>query len=370
MNIKIKNTPEQKALFAAIGSKDKTESLNAQEAFGSFITPVVQEALMQASTLTPIYKTVQYNEDDSPSIPLDLFFDEGTEYVQVWSQEMAGGLGTSHVEGMKEMKFSTYVLNSAVSFNKKYARKCRLNVLEKAIARMINEIVVKQERNGWIPIIREAVEGNVNGVQTTFRTNATNIFGIDDLNKMITRMSRLNQSFAGGTPANFAGRLTNIIGSPEFKELIRGFSYQSMNTYQATSGTSSIPLPDAVRTEIFRAAGASSIFGIEISAINELGIGQKYNTLTDTLAGSTTFAQADGTTGAAAFAATDEIVFGFDLTRDNFIRPVIAGEDSAELAVLPDDQFFTRQEKVGFFTQLEEGRVGLDARATTNIIIT
>lgn len=373
MNIKIKNTPEQKALFQAIGSKNKTESLNAQEAFAAFITPVAQEALMQASTLSSIYKTVQYDDSDSPSIPLDLYFDEGTEFVQVWSQEMAGGLGTSHVEGMKEMKFSTYTLNSAVSFNKKYARKCRLNVLEKALARMINEVVVKQERNGWIPILRELAEGNIAGLQNTFRSNATNIFGLDDLNKMMTRMGRINQSFAGGTPTNFAGKLTNLVCSLEVKEQVRGFSFQPVNTFSGavtTSGASSIALPDAVRTEIFRSAGAQSIFGIEISAINELGIGQKLNTLFDQLAGATTFTQADNTTGSAAFATTDEIVCGFDLTRDNFIRPVIVDENSSELNVKPDDQFFARQEKVGFYLDLEEGRVGLDSRAVTGLIIT
>ena len=62
---------------------------------------------------------------------------------------MAGGLPTSQVEGVKEMKISTYRLDSAISFLKKYARKSRLDVVSKAIERMANEILVKQDRNAW-----------------------------------------------------------------------------------------------------------------------------------------------------------------------------------------------------------------------------
>lgn len=370
MNIKLKESPETKELCRAIGSKNKEESINAMTAFGAFIGPVVNTVLMQASTAGMIYKTITFDENDSPSIALDLYYDEGTEFIQTWSQELPGSLGTSHVEGFKEMKIATYNLTSAVSFNKSYARKARLNVLEKAVARMVNEMLVKQERNAWIPILSMAANANINGLQTTFRSNATGIFGLDDLNKMITRQKRLNQSYAGGTPSNLQSRgLTNIVCSPEIKEKIRGFVYQAMNTYQATSGTTSIPLPDVVRTEIFRSAGAQSLFGIEIADINELGVGQKYNSLFDTLAAATTYTQADNSSGSAVFAATSEIACGFDLTRDNFIHALIQG-DEGNGVVRPDDQFFTRQEKVGFYMSQDEGRVGVDARATTNIIIT
>lgn len=372
MNIKLKESPEQKALFAAIGSKNREESFAAQEAFAAFITPVVQTVLYQASTVGAVYVTKTFNEDDSPSIPLDLYFDEGTEFVQVWSQDIAGGLGTSHVEGMKEMKISTYNLQSAVSFNKAYARKARLNVLEKAIQRMINEVIVKQERNAYVPMLLQAANGNINGVQNTFRSNTADIFGIDDLNKMITRMKRINQSFANGTPSNYQSKgLTNILCSPEILEQCRAMSYQPMNTYNGsttTSGATSIALPDTIRTEIFNSAGTKTLFNIQIADVNELGINAKMNTLFDTLAGSTSYSKANGS-GGAVFAATDEIVLGFDLSRDNLIRAVMVDQNGSETNVLPDNQFVDRQGKVGFWLSLDEGRVAVDARAQVGLIV-
>jgi len=73
---------------------------------------------------------------------------------------MAGGLPTSQVEGMKEVKIATYRLDSAVSFNKRYARRARLDVVSKAIERMANEVLIKQERNAWAVILKALSEGN------------------------------------------------------------------------------------------------------------------------------------------------------------------------------------------------------------------
>lgn len=373
MKFTLKNTQDQRALFAAIGSKDRNESAQAMEAYAAFIAPVAQEVLMQASTASAIYRTVQFNEDDSPSIPLDLYFDEGTEFIQTWSQELPGGLGTSHVEGLKEMKISTYELYSAVSFNKKYARKARLNVLEKATERMINEMLVKQERNAWVPVLNIAASGNIAGKQNTFRANTATVFGLDDLNKMITRSRRINQSYASGTPSNYQYKgLTNLFVSPEVKEQVRAFVYQPMNTRNGattTSGATSIALPDNVREQIYRSAGAQSVFDIEITELNELGVNAKYNTLFDTLAGSTTFYKSDGTSGGASFAATDELIVGIDASRDAYIRAVVLGSDNNEITVFPDDQFVARQDKTGFYATLQEGRVAVDARASVNLIL-
>lgn len=373
MKIQLKNTPDQRALFQAIGSKNIDESRQAMAAYADFIGPVAQEVLMQASTAGMFYDTIQFAEDDSPSIALDLFFDEGTEFVQTWSQELPGGLGTSHVEGLKEMKIQTYELYSAVSFNKKYARKARLNVLEKATERMVNELLVKQERNAWVVPLRGLAEGNIGGKQNTFRATTAGVFGLDDLNKMITRSKRINQSYAIGTPSNFQYKgLTNLFVSPEIKEQVRAFVYQPMNTRSGattTSGATSIALPDSVREEIYKSAGTNSVFNIEITDLNELGVGAKYNTVFDTLAGSTTFVTAAGSGSAAFDGTTTEIIMGVDKSRGALIHAVLAGENGNVAQVQVDDQFVSRQDKTGFYAQISEGRVLIDARALIGLIV-
>ena len=149
MKMKLKNTPEQVELIKAMGSKSPEISRPATEAFAAFIGPVVQRVLQQANTASYIYTNVEYDEDDNPSYPLDLFYEQDGKdpYVTIWSQQMAGGLPASQIAGNAELKISTYKLDTAISFLKKYARKSRLDVVSKGIERMANEILVKQDRN-------------------------------------------------------------------------------------------------------------------------------------------------------------------------------------------------------------------------------
>ena len=68
--------------------------------------------------------------------------------------------------------------------------------------------------------------------------------------------------------------------------------------------------------------------------------------------------------------ADDEILIGIDRSRDSLVRPVVLDEgSSAEFSVLVDDQFSIRQNKVGYFGKLEEGRVCLDDRALVGIVV-
>ena len=76
MKLKLKNTPEQVELIKAMGSRNATEAREAQEAFASFIGPVVQQVIQQAGTASLIFVDNEYDEDDSPSYPLDLYYNE------------------------------------------------------------------------------------------------------------------------------------------------------------------------------------------------------------------------------------------------------------------------------------------------------
>ena len=124
MKLRLKETPEQVELVRAIGSKNLTVAREASEAFAAFLGPVIQEVIQQAGTASMIYTDAPFDEDDSPSYPLDLYYNESDNYLTVWSQNMAGGLPASHVSGMEELKISTYKLDSAVTFNKRN-RVCR-----------------------------------------------------------------------------------------------------------------------------------------------------------------------------------------------------------------------------------------------------
>jgi hypothetical protein len=389
MRLKLKNTPEQVELIKSMGSKNSIVAREASEAFAAFLGPVVQRVLQQAATAGAIYTDAPFNQDEGASYPLDLYYNETNDgYVSIWSQNVAGGLPTSQdVSAIQELKIATYRLDTAVSITKKYARQARLDVVSKLIERMSQEVLLKQERNAWAVALYALANASTSHVTAdsvgitdlasgthVIPAHNTNVFQLQDLNKLMTLNKRINQSWASGTAdAGFSAGITDMYVSPEIKEQIRAFAYQPMNTRQATSGVSSIPLPDSIRTDVFNQAGMQEIYGVNIVELNELGIGQKYNTLFDGFeAGSAKIAPHASTAGTAdVFAgATHELAVGVDNSKGAFVRAISVDADTGDtFTTQPDDQFTQRNERIGFYGSLEEGRVCLDARAIVGLAV-
>jgi len=127
-------------------------------------------------------------------------------------------------------------------------------------------------------------------------------------------------------------------------------------------------LPDAIREEIYNSAGTSELFGISITDLNELGSAygsQKYNTLFGA------FAQNGIAPGGGNFnPSVNEVLVGVDLTKKAAIRFVETDNGGGTFSVVPDSQFDNvRQDKVGFWGQLTEGRAIIDSRFTLGLVV-
>jgi hypothetical protein len=377
MKIKFEKTPEQVELVKAMGSSNKSQAIEAQDAFAAFISPVIQEVLLQAGTAPAFYEDMSYDEDDSPSIPVDLYYGEPEGTFSVWQQTVGGGLPTQQIGSFQEIKVSTYPLDSAISFDKRYVRKCRLDVVARGLERLSNDVLIKQERNAWYVVLKMLADAQTKtgpagaSVKHVFKAGTSGVFQIDDVNKAITLLKRLNAAYNGATPVGNEGRgLTDLYVSPEIMEQIRGFAYNPVNTRQAVDGTTSIPLTDSVRDRIFSAAGMSDIWGVSLHELLELGEGRKYNVLFGEIANGKTFAKPDGSDSGAFNSTTQELLIGIDRSRRSFIRTLaVNAETGGSFVLRPDDQFLARSNKVGFYGGLEEGRVALDARAVAGIIV-
>jgi len=383
MNLKLKNTPEQVELIKALGSKNPAIAREASEAFAAFLGPVIQQVLLQAGSASNIYTDAPFNEDDSPSYPLDLYYNEGVGNISVWSQGMAGGLPTSMVSGGQELKIATYRLDSAVGFLKRYARRSRLDVVSKGLERMAQEILIKQERNAWAVVLKALANATTNSTGHVLSATTENVFQIHDMNRLLTLNKRINESFDNGTPDTaYSNGVTDLFVSPEIMEQVRAFAYQPMNTRKANgdalstdAASGGIALPDNLREGIYRAAGLPEIYGVALNELLELGTSEKYNVLYKSLIdadGVSSGQKGNVGSNAAAFHSTnDELVIGVDNSKGAFIRP-IATQDNASggtFTVLPDDQFTQRADKTGFYGFLEEGRVCIDARAVVGLAV-
>ena len=380
MKITIKRTEDQLALVRAMGSNNREEAYEAQAAVADLLGPVVSEVINSAPTVGNLYTSLSYGEDDNPSLPLDLFHDITDEdYIQVYSQQVAGGLPYSQVfPAHNELKFSTYTLDSALAFDRKYVRKARLDVVSKTFTRMAQEVLLKQTKTAFNVLATALVKGQ--GTSATagsqiIGSTTENRFVLDDFNRLITKSKRINSSFSGGTPVGGPkSGITDLLVSPEMVEQLRSMAYNPINTIDAdgsaASATDGNVAPDVLRQELFSAAGLPSFYGINVMEINSMGINQTFNKLFAaivTAEGATVVG--GGNTGTFSQAA-DEIVIGIDRSKDALIRPVVVGEGSpSELQVLVDDQFSVRQNKIGYYGKVEEGRICIDDRALIGLAV-
>ena len=381
MNITLKRTPEQIELIQAMGSKNRDTAYEAQVALAEFIGPVINEVVNQAPTLSNLFTPLQFNADDNPSIPLDIYYDVSDEdYINVYSTNAPGGLPQNQVTPThSEMKVATYKLDTAVSFDKKYASRSRLDVVSKTFTRAAQEVLLKQERTSANLLLGALANAttSVNGTSTAhaFASAQDGRFLLDDLNSMLTRAKRIRPSWAGGTPVGGNAGLTDILVSPEVVADLREMAYNPINTREAdgtnastaNAGTSA---PDSVRAGMYASAGTPEFYGVSVMELHELGPAAKFTAIFDTLVGSIAAGPGAGSASFTFASATDDLVIGIDRSRDAFVKAIaVDGETGSEFNLVADDQYSIRQAKVGWFGSIEEGRVVLDDRAIVGCAI-
>lgn len=374
LNLKKEKHEDTVKILKAIASRNKDESERAQEALAAFVAPAVTTVLDQVATNRFIYRTVEYNFDEVPEIPIDLYFDDHEGLFYLWSNSVPGGMATNEIYGADSYRFRTFRLDSAISFPKSYAQNARLDVVAKGIERLVQEVLAKEEYQAWSVIMAALGGARTQGMRHIIDSNAkTNSLAdnllLHDFSQLLVRQRRLNPSWLGGTAvAKGSNSLTDVFMSPEALAKVRAWAYNPLNTDPGpTSGvgtevgsTVGIPLPDSMRQKIYDSAGMSEIYGIRLHEMNELGVNQPYNLLFD--------ANYTATGGDPTFAGTtDELVIGFDLGQEAFIK-AIRSDRNGTFELLPDDQFLARQEKVGWYGYVEEGFLCGNNRAVGGIV--
>lgn len=368
LNLSKEQEAKVKTILRAMASRNKNEAWEAQETLAAFVGPTIDQVLDQAATSNLIFRKHTYDQDTNPSIPLDLFDGNTEGLLTVWSQTIAGGLATNHVSGMDDFRFTVDTIDSAVSCLKQYAQNARLDVVQAMINKMAQEMLVKSEYLNWATLLAALANSRSNptGLAQVYSAASAGNFVIADVNTLWTKIKRLRPSWAGGTPTSQPGKgLTHLLVSPEVEGKIRAMSYNPQNTAATpdTAESTALGLPDSIREEIFRNPGLTSIWGLTIVGLNELGVAQPYTYLFDD------FYTAAGSEPSFS-AATQEIVIGVDASVPAFIKIIeTQSEDGAETVVEPDDQWVRRSKKLGFYASRTEGRIVTDSKALAAIVI-
>ena len=399
MKISLKRTPEQVELIKAMASKNRDVAYEAQVALAQFLGPVLAEVINNAPVLSNLFSTLSFNSEDNPSIPLDLYYEISDEdYIQIYSQQVAGGLPTNQVlPTTAEMKITTYTLDSALSFDKRYAAKSRMDVISKTFTRMAQEILFKQERTSANLILSSLANATTGGKQHLQLANTKGRFLLQDMNELLTLSRRVFTSFSAGTPAGGVSGMgiTDMMISPEIEEELRSMAYNPINTKgspisttepgggsvagtaQDNRNTAFVTAPDNVRLGLFNGAGVPSFYGVNLLIFNEFGKGQKFNKVFGALADGKSYSNASGTvtksysSPGSSFDTDSELILGINRNRESLIRAVaVDSENGTEFNLVADDQYSIRQGKIGYFGSMQEGRLVLDTRALFGKIIT
>jgi hypothetical protein len=362
VKISIKDTKKHAEILKAMSSDNANVAHKAQAAVAKFMSPVLAGVINNSPSLSSLFTNLEFKHEDNKSIPLDLYHDNTDEdYITIWNQNQAGGLPTNTAQPKQsELKITTYTIDSAVEFDKKYAKTSRLDVLSKSMTRLAQEILLKKDRTSANLILGSLAKAKTSNKSHTLKSLTSGALGLADFNNLLTHSKRIHASWSGGTPASQQRGITDIICSPEVVSGLRSLAFNPVYKGSSQSDSTSYPATDEMRSEFYNAAGVPDIYGISIMELNEMGVSQRYNQVFDAIQGRDS--RFNG--------GQDEVIIGIDRSSKSLIRAVSLDEENeSELKILADDQYNARQSKIGFYCSIEEGRVILDDRALTGIVI-
>ena len=334
---------EQRKLLIATASDDPSVGIPARSALAEAFQEPVLQTVDKISVVRNIFNVVNV-PDGIASFPLDLLWNETATTLRSWIQPKQGHFPVNYVEGVDEVIVPTFNIESAVEWRIDFARACRIDVVGRAVHKMAQQIVRREDYNGWATILTAAA--GLGAAQLKTQTPTT--FDMSSANTIFTAMRRAVQSVETGTPTE-PGKVTDLYCSPEVMEDVRGWTYTAIGT--ADSGNPLAP-DEVTRRQIFENAGLPEIFNMRIHELNELGMGQLYNGIFD------------GKYSGTFATATDELVIGFDLRGEwNFVMPITRALQTA------DDPLAFRAWKQGVYAREDIGFAVLDDRSIVALLM-
>ena len=321
-------TPEMTALLRKSGSANRAESLEATHQLAMALEQPLRQGVMSGDITGNIYETISLEPGSTPEFPLD-FLAPGTEKDFVaYSVPNHGRIPERYVEGDYVM-VPTFEIAASIDWTLRYARDARWDIVSRALQVLQSSFVKKTNDDAWHTLLAAAVDRNI----LVYDADAAAGQFTKRLVSLLKTVMRRN---GGGNSSSVSrGRLTDLYVSPEAIEDIRNWGVDQVD--------------EVTRREIYTAddegAAITRIFSVNIHDLDELGVGQEYQSFfTTELSGS--------------LQASDvELVVGLDLSaNDSFVRPV-----RENVQVFEDDNLH-RQRRAGFYGFAEHGFAVLDNR--------
>jgi len=284
-------TPEMKELLIRSASPNRSEAEAASNQIAKAIELPLREGIMSGDILQGIFEGITLEPGVSPEMPLD-FLSPGTEDQFVaYAVPNQGNIPQREVKS-DFVTVPTYEIGNSITWLLKYAKNARWDVVSRCMQVFEAGFVKKMNDDGFHTILAGGVDRNI----VVYDADATAGLFTKRLISLLKTTMRRN---GGGNSTSMNRRiLTDLFTSPEAIEDMRNWGIDIVD--------------EITRRELYTAQDGSinRVFGVNLRDIDELGVGQVYQTYFTSVLG--------GSMGASDV----EIVVGLDLSKNGaFVMP-------------------------------------------------
>lgn len=326
--------PLMTKLLQDVGSNDLTVRSKAIAEFAKAVELPLRKGVLKGDIVGDIYEDEKLQPGVAAEYPLDLLTPGTEDEYTAYTIPAQGKIPEMHVQGDYVM-VPTYEIGSSIDFATKYARDARWNIVNRALQVLEGSVVRKYNSDGWRALISAGYNRFLNVYDDKV---APGFFSKRVVELMKTVMRR--QAGGNSTSVN-RGRLDRLYVSPEALGDIR--------TWDVTQ------VDPITRRELFVEDNLDrmKIFGVELRSIDELGVGQEFESYWETKLGASLPSYSLSGTAYTKL----EIMVGLDLSHGGTFMHPVRQEFSVQ-----EDPTFARQRRVSFWGYAEGGWTVLDGR--------
>lgn len=310
----------------ASGSRNRTVALEAAHNLAVALQTPLRQGIQSGDITFNIFERIGLDSGITAEFPLD-FLAPGTEKDFVaYTIPNHGRIPERNIEG-DYVVVPTYEIGNSIDWLLKYSRDARWDIVRRALKVFMGGFTKKVNDDAWHTLLTAGLDRNI----MVYDADAT---AGQFTKRFVSLMKTVMRRNGGGNSSSVnRGKLTDLFVSPESLEDMRNWNVDQVD--------------EVTRREIFVAddGAMNRIFMVNLHDIDELGVGQEYQTFFT------------GELGGTLQGSDVELVVGLDLSsNDSFVMPV-----REEVQVFEDDNFH-RQRRAGFYGWAEYGFAVLDNR--------
>ena len=311
-----------------------TAKANPQEAYAALyelakaIELPLRNAVLSGNVAGGIFETVQLEPGRVYEYPVSILNPGSEDDFRAWTNPGEGRIPQRQVEG-DYITVPTHGIASSIDWPLRIARDGGYDIVSHCLQILRAGFEQKMSDEAWYTILSAAADRNI----LVFDADAAN----GQFTKRLVSLAKviMRRNGGGNSASSNRSMLTDLYLSPEGIEDIRNWGVDQLD--------------EVTRREIYTSAdgGVSRIFNVNLSDLDEFGVGADFQQFFTSTLG--------GTMGAGDL----EIAVGLDRSRnDSFMMPI-----REQLSIFPDPNLH-RSQLAGYYGWQEYGVAVLDNRRT------